>query len=89
MSKPNDKGEIKVSINFDNGIDKWNEKNPKKRKMTRKDVIETEGITKTTIQNYKTGKVPSGIVAIFSFMDRTGLKLSDILKAEKDGKSIL
>ena len=89
MSKQNEINEIKVVINFDNGIEAWNNKNPKKRKMDRKDVIEAEGITKTTIQNYKSGKVPSGIIAIFSFMERTGCKLSDILTVEKNGKSLL
>lgn len=89
MSKQNEETEIKVTINFDDGIEKWNNKNPKLRKLTRKDVIEKDGITKTTIQNWKKGKVPSGLIAVFSFLDRNSLDLKDILKVEKDGKRIL
>jgi len=83
------KNEIKVVINIDKGIDKYNNDNPEKRKITRQDIYNTEGITKSTIQNWYKGKVPKALTVVFKFLQRTGLKLEDIIEAyDKDGNKI-
>lgn len=81
--------DVNVTIDFDRALETWNEKNPKKRKITREDVIK-EGITRGTIHNYKTGNVPKSILSIFRFLNRTNLKINDLIKVtDKDGKRIL
>lgn len=81
--------EIEVKIDFDKGLDIWNDKNQEKRKKTRDDVYENQEVTKATIQNWKIGKVPKGFITLFSFLQENNLNLSDIATITKDGKSIL
>lgn len=77
---------IEVSIDLDKGIDKRNELNPKKRQHSRQDIYDNEGMTKATIQNWKKGKVPNALISLFSFLERSGLKLNDVIEVKVDGK---
>ena len=76
---------VEVIVDFDKGIDKYNENNPHEEKMlSRKDVYEHVKVTKTTIQNFKNGKVPTSIKSMFVFLHKTGLKLEDIMSVTID-----
>lgn len=69
----------KVTVNLDKGNDKWNEKNSHLIKQTRKDIYKHEEMSKETLQNWKRGKVPKAFVQLFNYLERTGLKISDVL----------
>ena len=78
------KKEVKVVIDLDKGIEIYNEKNPEKRQMSRSDIYEIDGITRPTIQNWKKGKVPKALVAIFEFMDKAECNIWDIIEVKKE-----
>lgn len=80
--------DIDVIIDFDKGIDLFNSLVSEEDRQSRSEIYENEEITKTTIQNFKKGKVPSSWKAIFSFLERTGLKLEDIMSVKRGKKKI-
>lgn len=77
---------ISVTIDFDKGNELFNDANPDKREISRRDIYKNEKITKQTIQNWKNGRVPNGIISLMNYLDRTGLKLSSIMNVTKTDK---
>lgn len=77
-----------IKIDVDRAIELYNINNPKKSKMTRQllfDLLDNK-FTKTTLQNWKIGKVPYAFENIRAILKITGVKLSQVLTIEKDGK---
>lgn len=79
--------DIEVIIDLDKGIELHNEENPL-QEITRKDIYENEGMSKTTIQNFKNGKVGNSWKQLFSFLNRNNLKLEDVMTVKKGKKKI-
>lgn len=83
------KNEPDVFVNIDDAIERHNKENPKKDPLSRKDVFNETGITKATLQNWKKGKVPKAFKDLISIIDVTGVPFNKLVKAERNGKSII
>lgn len=66
-------------IDVDKAIEEFNRKNPKKRKLERKDVADALGVTTQVLSDWKRNKTPKIITRIFEIQELTGCSINDFI----------
>lgn len=73
--------ELKLAIDVDVIIDKYNKENPDLRQITRKSLAEDLDINVQLFTNWKGGKVPKSILVLLKLMEISSCELKDFVKA--------